>query len=242
MKAHKNRKASESGKRRESWKNARKPAERGKAAKCARKAGINARSGVKLVKDDENAGMRAKAWRKFYEAFVDPILWCCRPKSLTLISDFSAINFEERTCVVELLGFGDCSKHELDLGDLSRVLGSLLTIVKKTLRVKVLEEWSSAEEELVNRTTKNPFVENYVSKFLRALHPKWRAKVTAIEESKNLTTLPLDELIGNLKVYEEVIKKDFETVKGKKEQIRSLALKVKKEVSDEDSSSLRYER
>ncbi|GKC18500.1 alpha/beta hydrolases superfamily protein [Tanacetum coccineum] len=58
-----------------------------------------------------------------------------------------------------------------------------------------------------------------------------------IEESKNLTTLPLDELIGNLKVYEEVIKKDVETVKGKKEQSRSLALKVKKEVSDEDSSS-----
>ncbi|GJT29561.1 retrovirus-related pol polyprotein from transposon TNT 1-94 [Tanacetum coccineum] len=78
---------------------------------------------------------------------------------------------------------------------------------------------------------------NCVRKFLRALHPKWRAKVTAIEESKNLTTLPLDELIGNLKVYEEVIKKDFETVKGKKEQSRSLALKVKKEVSDEDSSS-----
>ncbi|GJV94034.1 putative nucleotidyltransferase, ribonuclease H [Tanacetum coccineum] len=78
---------------------------------------------------------------------------------------------------------------------------------------------------------------NCVRKFLRALHPKWRAKVTAIEESKNLTTLPLDELIGNLKVYEEVIKKDLETVKGKKEQSRSLALKVKKEVSDKDSSS-----
>nr|GEW37698.1 zf-CCHC domain-containing protein/UBN2 domain-containing protein [Tanacetum cinerariifolium] len=78
---------------------------------------------------------------------------------------------------------------------------------------------------------------NCVRKFLRALHPKWRAKVTAIKESKNLTTLPLDKLIGNLKVYEEVIKKDFETVKGKKEQSRSLALKVKKQVSDEDSSS-----
>ncbi|GJX14964.1 hypothetical protein Tco_0206722 [Tanacetum coccineum] len=50
---------------------------------------------------------------------------------------------------------------------------------------------------------------NCVRKFLRALHPKWRAKIT----------------------------KDVETVKGKKEQSRSLALKVKKEVSDEDSSS-----
>ncbi|GKA21464.1 hypothetical protein Tco_0701453 [Tanacetum coccineum] len=78
---------------------------------------------------------------------------------------------------------------------------------------------------------------NCVRKFLRALHEKWRAKVTTIEESKNLTTLPLDELIGNLKVYEEVIKKDFKMVKGKKEQSRYLALKVKKEVSDEDGSS-----
>ncbi|GJY77374.1 hypothetical protein Tco_0482490 [Tanacetum coccineum] len=56
---------------------------------------------------------------------------------------------------------------------------------------------------------------NCVRKFLRALHPKWRAKVTAIKESKNLTTLSLDELIRNLKVYEEVIKKDSKTSKAK---------------------------
>ncbi|GKA33193.1 zf-CCHC domain-containing protein [Tanacetum coccineum] len=78
---------------------------------------------------------------------------------------------------------------------------------------------------------------NCVNKFLRALHPKWRAKVTTIEESKNLTTLSLDELIGNLKVYEEVIKKDSETVKRKREQSRSIALKARKESSDEDSST-----
>ncbi|GJY62294.1 retrovirus-related pol polyprotein from transposon TNT 1-94, partial [Tanacetum coccineum] len=58
---------------------------------------------------------------------------------------------------------------------------------------------------------------NYVRKFLRALHPKWRAKVTAIEESKDLTSLSLDELIGNLKFYEVIIKKDSEIVKGKSE-------------------------
>ncbi|GKB38928.1 reverse transcriptase domain-containing protein [Tanacetum coccineum] len=38
---------------------------------------------------------------------------------------------------------------------------------------------------------------NYVRKFLRALHPKWRAKVIAIEESKDLTSLSLDELIDD---------------------------------------------
>ncbi|GKG19953.1 hypothetical protein Tco_0379754, partial [Tanacetum coccineum] len=79
---------------------------------------------------------------------------------------------------------------------------------------------------------------NYVREFLRGLHPKWRAKVTAIEESKDLTSLSLDELTGNLKVYEEVIiKNDSEMVKGKREQNRSLALKAKKELSDEDSST-----
>nr|GEX08771.1 UBN2 domain-containing protein [Tanacetum cinerariifolium] len=78
---------------------------------------------------------------------------------------------------------------------------------------------------------------NYVRNLFRALHPKWRAKVTTIEESKDLTLLSLDELIGNLKVYKAIIKKDSEMVKGKREQNRSLALKAKKESSDEDSST-----
>nr|GEZ23464.1 UBN2 domain-containing protein [Tanacetum cinerariifolium] len=74
---------------------------------------------------------------------------------------------------------------------------------------------------------------SYVSKFLRGLHPKWRAKVTTIEESKDLTSLSLDKLIGNLKVYEMIIKKDSKIVKGKIER-KSLALKDKKESSDEE--------
>ncbi|GKD07196.1 retrovirus-related pol polyprotein from transposon TNT 1-94, partial [Tanacetum coccineum] len=77
---------------------------------------------------------------------------------------------------------------------------------------------------------------NYARIFLRALHPKWRAKVTAIEESEDLTSLSLNELIGNLKVHELIIKKDYEIVKGKEER-NSLALKAKKESSDEKSST-----
>ncbi|GJY94581.1 hypothetical protein Tco_0510942 [Tanacetum coccineum] len=76
---------------------------------------------------------------------------------------------------------------------------------------------------------------NYIRKFLRDLHLKWRAKVTVIEESKDLTSLSLDELIGNLKVHEIFIKKDSE-VKAKG-GIRSLALKAKKESSDEECST-----
>ncbi|GKB14342.1 retrovirus-related pol polyprotein from transposon TNT 1-94 [Tanacetum coccineum] len=77
---------------------------------------------------------------------------------------------------------------------------------------------------------------NYVRKFLTALHPKWRAKVTAIEESKDLTSLYLDELIGNLKLHEMIIKKDSEIIKAKGRR-RSLALKAKKESSDEECST-----
>ncbi|GKA73901.1 hypothetical protein Tco_0780203 [Tanacetum coccineum] len=76
---------------------------------------------------------------------------------------------------------------------------------------------------------------NYVRKFLRALHPKWRAKVTAIEESKDLSSL--DELIDNLKVHEVVMEKDSEIYRGKKERIKSITLKAKKKSSDNETST-----
>ncbi|GJS14272.1 zf-CCHC domain-containing protein [Tanacetum coccineum] len=78
---------------------------------------------------------------------------------------------------------------------------------------------------------------NFVRKFLRALYPKWRAKVTEIEESKYLSSLALDELIGNLKVHEVVMKKDSEIYRGKKERIKSITLKAKKESSDDETST-----
>ncbi|GKC34489.1 hypothetical protein Tco_1046873, partial [Tanacetum coccineum] len=76
---------------------------------------------------------------------------------------------------------------------------------------------------------------NYVRKFLGALHPKWRAKVTTIEESKDLSSLALVELIGNLKVQEVVMEKDSEIYRGKKERVKSIALKAKKESSDDET-------
>ncbi|GKC49061.1 hypothetical protein Tco_1071806 [Tanacetum coccineum] len=63
---------------------------------------------------------------------------------------------------------------------------------------------------------------NHVRKFLRALPSKWRPKVTAIEESNDLSKLSLDELVGNLKVYELVLEKDLEIAKNKKEKYKYL--------------------
>ncbi|GJR39102.1 hypothetical protein Tco_1214786 [Tanacetum coccineum] len=118
---------------------------------------------------------------------------------------------------------------------------------KIDLLVQKYEEFVIFEDESINSafarfntiiTSLKAFDEgysskNYVRKFLRALHPKWRAKVTAIEESKDLTSLSLDELIGSLKVHEMIIKKDSKIVKAKRER-RSLALKAKKESCDKE--------
>ncbi|GJS30815.1 hypothetical protein Tco_0491435 [Tanacetum coccineum] len=79
---------------------------------------------------------------------------------------------------------------------------------------------------------------NHVRKFLRALSTKWKPKVTSIEESKGLSTLSLDELTGNLKILEVVLEKDSKASKVKKERYKPLALKAKKESSDEETSSL----
>ncbi|GKD75872.1 hypothetical protein Tco_1334154, partial [Tanacetum coccineum] len=100
---------------------------------------------------------------------------------------------------------------------------------KIDLLVQQYEQFMIPEEESID----NVFTKfNTIITSLKAFD-----EVTAIEESKNLTTLSLDELIGNLKVYEEVIKKDSETVKIKREQSRSIALKARKESSDDDSST-----
>ncbi|GKC44773.1 zf-CCHC domain-containing protein, partial [Tanacetum coccineum] len=79
--------------------------------------------------------------------------------------------------------------------------------------------------------------QKHVRKFLRALPSKWRPKVTAIKESKDLSKLSLDELVSNLKVYEVVLEKDLESEKNKKEKYKSLALKARQVLSDEDASS-----
>nr|GEU49001.1 hypothetical protein [Tanacetum cinerariifolium] len=66
---------------------------------------------------------------------------------------------------------------------------------------------------------------NHVRKFLCALPLKWRAKVKTIKEAKDLATLHLDELIGNLKVYEMVLENDGAVSKTTKEKVIPIALK-----------------
>nr|GEY48417.1 zf-CCHC domain-containing protein/UBN2 domain-containing protein [Tanacetum cinerariifolium] len=68
-------------------------------------------------------------------------------------------------------------------------------------------------------------------------HPKCRAKVTTIDESKDLSSLALDELIRTLKVHEVVMENGSEIYRGKRERVKSIALKTKKESSDDKTST-----
>ncbi|KAH9669926.1 hypothetical protein KPL70_021986 [Citrus sinensis] len=70
-----------------------------------------------------------------------------------------------------------------------------------------------------------------VKKIIRSLPKEWRPKRTAIEEAKDLNTLPLDDLIGSLISYEE----NLAAEKGHEEKKKSIALKASKYESDGES-------
>ncbi|GJU62566.1 retrovirus-related pol polyprotein from transposon TNT 1-94 [Tanacetum coccineum] len=69
---------------------------------------------------------------------------------------------------------------------------------------------------------------NYIRKFFRALHPKWRAKVMEIEESKDLTSLSLDELIENLKAKKESSDEEYSTFGSEDEEYAMAVRNFKK--------------
>ena len=69
-----------------------------------------------------------------------------------------------------------------------------------------------------------------VRKVLRYLPERSHAKITAIEESKDIDYIPLTELVGNLQTYELGL-----TRIGKESKSKSMALKTKSNETDESS-------
>ncbi|GAV57404.1 UBN2 domain-containing protein [Cephalotus follicularis] len=70
-----------------------------------------------------------------------------------------------------------------------------------------------------------------VRKILRCFPISWTPKVTAIEEAKDLLTLPFEQLLGSLMTHETTMK-NHEHVETKEK--KSIALKALKEVSESD--------
>ena len=71
-----------------------------------------------------------------------------------------------------------------------------------------------------------------VRKVLRFLLERFYAKITTIEESKDIDKIPLIELVGNLQTYELGLTRIKKSSKGK-----SMALKAKSSDTDESSDT-----
>ena len=70
-----------------------------------------------------------------------------------------------------------------------------------------------------------------VRKVLESLPERFHAKITAIEELKDIDKIPLTELVGNLQTYELRLTRIGKSSKGK-----SMALKAKRSDTDESSN------
>ena len=70
-----------------------------------------------------------------------------------------------------------------------------------------------------------------VRKVFKSLPERFHAKITAIEESKDIDKIPLTELVGNLETYELGLTRIGKSSKGK-----SMALKAKSNDTDETSN------
>jgi len=86
---------------------------------------------------------------------------------------------------------------------------------------------------------KSFIIEELVRKILRFLPRSWEAKVTAIQEIKDMKAITLDELIGNLQTYE--LRRSSQQQEETKRD-REIALKVMEDDSldldDEDMAMI----
>ncbi|RVW33309.1 hypothetical protein CK203_085330 [Vitis vinifera] len=76
-----------------------------------------------------------------------------------------------------------------------------------------------------------------VMKILRSLPSKWHTKVTAIQKAKDLTKLPMEELIGSLMTYEINLTKKLQEGEDKKKKSITLKATTKEEEDVEEEKS-----
>jgi len=70
---------------------------------------------------------------------------------------------------------------------------------------EIIEQMYSRFQTLVSRLQilkRNYVASDHVSKILRCMSARWRPKITAIEEAKDLNSLSVEDLVSSLKVHE----------------------------------------
>ena len=79
-----------------------------------------------------------------------------------------------------------------------------------------------------------------VRKVLRSLPERFHAKITVIEESKDIDKIPLTELVGNLQTYELGLTRIGKTGKGKSMALKAKSSETDESFDDEDSKMKSY--
>ena len=79
-----------------------------------------------------------------------------------------------------------------------------------------------------------------VRKVLRSLPERFHAKITAIEESKDIDKIPLTELVGNLQTYELGLTRIGNSSKGKSMTLKTKSSDTDESLDDGDSKMKSY--
>ena len=79
-----------------------------------------------------------------------------------------------------------------------------------------------------------------VRKVLRSLHERFHAKITTIEESKNIDNIPLTKLDGNLQTYELGLIRIRKSSKSKSMALKAKSSDTNESSNDEDSKMKSY--
>ena len=79
-----------------------------------------------------------------------------------------------------------------------------------------------------------------VKKVLRSLPERFHAKITTIEESKDIEKIPLTELVGNLQTYELGLTRIGKSSKGKSMVLKAKSSDIDKSSNDKDSKMKSY--
>ena len=74
-----------------------------------------------------------------------------------------------------------------------------------------------------------------VKKVLRSIPERFHAKITAIEESKDINKIPLTELVGNLRTYELGLTRIGKSSKGKSMALKAMSNDTNESSDNEDS-------
>ena len=79
-----------------------------------------------------------------------------------------------------------------------------------------------------------------VRKVLRFLPEGFHAKITTIEESKDIDSIPLTELVGNLQTYELGLTRLGKGTKSKSMELKAKSNEIDESSDDEDSKMKSY--